>query len=71
MNIIVLHWHGVCPHCNKKSCIYIDFYRDENGTKLPYGFECDFCGAHITDEEFKKIKLVDYPCPKDVIKKGG
>jgi len=65
MKIIVLHWHGTCPHCRQLSCIYADFYRTENGTKLPSGFECGSCQAHITDEEFEKMQRIEMPCPKE------
>jgi len=64
MKIIVLHWHGICPHCNRQSCIYADFYRDEEGTKLPYGFECGSCGEHISDNEFERMEKFDMQCHK-------
>ena len=67
MKIVVLHWHGICPHCNQPSCIYANFYRDENGVKWPNGFECGSCNAHISDEEFGKIEKIDCPCPKEVL----
>lgn len=65
MKIIVLHWHGVCPHCGKPSCIYSEFHRDEDGVKQPIGFCCGSCYSFITNEEFEKIKLKDSPCPKE------
>ena len=63
MKIIVLHWHGICPHCNEQSCIYADFYRTEDGIKLPNGFECGSCNTFITDEEFDKMMKLNIPCP--------
>ncbi len=68
MKIIVLHLHGICPHCNKLSCIYADFYRDDDGVKLQVGFECDSCHSQISNEEFDTIELVEVECPKGEVK---
>jgi len=68
MKIVVLHWHGVCPHCGKPSCIYADFYTDEDGTKLPTDtFRCDSCNCEISGEEFDKITKIDVPCPREIL----
>ena len=69
MKILVLHWHGICPHCDKESCIYTDFYRDEDGVKLPHGFRCDSCDSWISNEEFDAMKKINCPCPKEIIQK--
>jgi len=69
IKIIVLHWHGVCPHCRKPSCIYANFDRDEDGVKMPNGFECGTCGAWISEEDFDQIEKLDVPCPEEVIAK--
>jgi phage terminase large subunit GpA-like protein len=55
MKIIILHWHGTCPHCGKESCIYMDFVREED-YKYPDGYICELCSSHITNEEFDNIK---------------
>lgn len=74
MKIVVLHWHGVCPHCKKESCIYAEFRRDVDpvtfkcGSKMPHGFRCGSCDSWISDEEFDAMEKIDCPCPKDVIK---
>jgi len=68
MKIVVLHWHGICPHCQKPSCIYAEFHREEDGCKFPCGFRCTSCDHFITDEEFEKIRLDPCPCPKETLK---
>ena len=59
IKIVILHWFGTCPHCNKKTRIYADFQRDEDGIKWQNGFECDLCHAWISDEDFDKISDIE------------
>jgi len=68
MKIVVLHWHGICPHCGKPSCIYVNFVRQECGCKLPHGFECGSCNSFITDDEFDAMQKIECPCPKEVVR---
>jgi len=71
MKILVLHWHGICPHCKKPSCIYAhkveDMDENFNVTKYFKGFECGSCDQYISEEKFDKIEQIDIPCPKEVI----
>jgi len=55
MKIVILHWVGTCPHCNKFSPIYVYYYRDDDGVKLPNGFKCGNCNQLISEDEFDKI----------------
>lgn len=58
MEIVILHYHGYCPLCGKLSCIYVDFYKDEDGMKFPRGYECGSCGGYFSD-----FTSLDIECP--------
>ena len=59
MKIVILSiGKGSCPNCGEITDFFCDYYRDEDGVKLPYGVECGTCGAHFSDEEFEKIRVV-------------
>jgi hypothetical protein len=68
MKIVVLHHHGICPHCNVDSCIYVDFDTDEDGTKMCVGYICDSCQTQITKTEFRGIEKIDRECHKGEVK---
>ena len=67
MKIIVLHWHGICPHCGNLSCIYASFRR-EHGVKLHEGYECESCNMWISDDEFDQMEELEVPCLKESLK---
>ena len=60
MKIVMLHHHGICPFCGELSCIYADYYRDDDGVKMQNGWECGSCGANFPD--FMSIEM---KCPKE------
>ena len=57
MKIVILSL-GIypCPNCHRKSNFYVDYYRGEDGVKLPNGVECGGCGNHFSDEEFEAMQ---------------
>jgi len=62
MKIVILSvGQGSCPICNEITDFYQDYYRDDDGIKLPYGFECGNCGSWFTDKEFENIRVVTKP----------
>lgn len=63
MAVTILHWHGVCPHCERLACFYVNYIQDENGIKMPQGLECDNCKSWISDEDFFKLEKIDVACP--------
>ena len=46
---------ALCPNCHKVTDWYVDFYRDDDGIKLPIGVECGECSHPLTDDEFDQI----------------
>lgn len=59
MKIMILHHHGICPACGKLACVYTDYYRDDDGIRMPNGWECGDCGANFQD-----FTPIDIKCPK-------
>ena len=62
MKIIILSiGKGSCPNCGEITDFFQDYYRDDDGIKLPQGVECETCGANFSDEEWENIILVTKP----------
>jgi len=56
MKIVILSiGRALCPNCNKVTDWFVDYYRDDDGVKLPVGVECGMCHHQLTDEEFEEI----------------
>ena len=57
MKIVILSL-GIytCPSCKERKHFFVDYYRDEKGTKLPYGVVCGKCDTNFSDEEFEQIQ---------------
>lgn len=59
MKFIILHLHGYCPLCGKLTCIYADYYRDEDSVKMQNGWECGNC-----KENFGDFTPIEIKCPQ-------
>lgn len=54
--VIISVGKALCPKCNKVTDWFVDYYRDDDGVKLPMGVECGECGHNLSDEEFDLIR---------------
>ena len=53
--VIISIGKALCPNCKKVTDWFIDYYRDDDGIKLPIGVECGECHHPLTDEEFEQV----------------
>jgi len=55
--VIISCGQALCPNCHKTTDWYVDYWRDDDGIKLPIGVECGECDHQLSDDEFELIRI--------------